>query len=190
VTTAAAPRRGRRLTLGRVVFAAIWVYLGIRLLPHLATLVGVPNADGTPRYRFESLAGGAIDSDSLRGKVVLVNVWATWCAPCRVEMPALQAMADRHRDRGLVVIGLSRDVGGTEPVRAFLAERGISYPVAVVESSAERIFGGVHGYPTSFLIDRAGRIRQRAMGPLAMVSFEPAVRRLLKEPADSAYRGQ
>jgi cytochrome c biogenesis protein CcmG/thiol:disulfide interchange protein DsbE len=96
-------------------------------------------------------------------------------------MPLLQAMANRHRDAGLVVLGLSRDAGPAEPVRAFLSERGIAYPVAMVGADIERTFGGLVGYPTSFLLDRTGRIRYQAMGPLAMLSFEPAVRRLLAE---------
>jgi peroxiredoxin len=96
-------------------------------------------------------------------------------------MPLLQQMAERHAEQGLVVLGLSRDLDGPDKVRAFLTERGITYPVAIVGSEAERLFGGVRGYPTSFLIDRSGRIRHKALGPLAMVSFEPAVRRLLAE---------
>jgi len=79
------------------------------------------------------------------------------------------------------VLGLSRDTRPADEVRAFLAERDIRYPVAIVDAAMERRFGGLVGYPTSFLLDRSGRIRHEAMGPLAMVSFEPAVRRLLAE---------
>jgi hypothetical protein len=96
-------------------------------------------------------------------------------------MPLLQRMADRHRAEGLVVVGFSRDLDPPEEVAAFLAERDITYPVAIVGRSTEQLFGGVRGYPTSFLLDREGRIRQKALGPLAMASFEPAVRRLLSE---------
>jgi cytochrome c biogenesis protein CcmG/thiol:disulfide interchange protein DsbE len=110
-----------------------------------------------------------------------VNFWATWCPPCKIEMPLLQSMADRHAGSGLVVLGLSRDRGPAADVQAFLAERAITYPVAIVGREAEQTFGGVRGYPTSFLLDRSGRIRHAALGPLAMVSFEPAVRRLLAE---------
>jgi peroxiredoxin len=96
-------------------------------------------------------------------------------------MPLLQSIAERHAAAGLVVLGLSRDQGPAADVAAFLAERGITYPVAVVGREAEQAFGGVRGYPTSFLLDRTGQIRHAALGPLAMISFEPAVRRLLKE---------
>ncbi len=168
--------------VGRVFWGVVWAVLLWRLYPHLQTMAGIRNASGRPQFEFASLGGALVTSDSLRGRVVLVNFWATWCLPCRAEMPLLQQMAERHRDRGLVVLGLSRDRGPVEEVRRFLAERGIDYPVAVVGADAERLFGGVTGYPTSFLIDRSGQVRQQALGPLAMLSFEPAVRRLLAEP--------
>ena len=177
------PRPARALRWGiRLFWVGLWLFLLVRLAPHLAALMGIETGGGnTPAYTVSTLGGETLSADSLRGKVVLVNFWATWCLPCRVEMPLLQAMADRHREAGLVVLGLSRDTGPEEGVRAFLAERSITYPVAIVGGEAERWFGGLVGYPTSFLLDRRGKIRHEAMGPLAMISFEPAVRRLLAE---------
>ncbi|MEZ4423564.1 MAG: TlpA disulfide reductase family protein [Gemmatimonadota bacterium] len=175
-----APRR--RITLWSVLLAALWIFVLVRLAPHLAAVVGIETGgDRTPAFAYVTLDGDTVSAEALRGRVVLVNFWATWCAPCRVEMPALQAMAERHADAGLVVLGLSRDVAPEAQVRAFLDDRGVTYPVAVVGQEAEARFGGVRGYPTSFLLDRSGRVRHAALGPLAMVSFEPAVRRLLAE---------
>jgi cytochrome c biogenesis protein CcmG, thiol:disulfide interchange protein DsbE len=183
--------RRRVVTLvSRLVTWALVAFVLVRLAPHLAALVGIETGPrSTPTFTLRTLDGATVTADSLRGRVVLVNFWATWCPPCRVEMPLLQAMAERHRDAGLVVLGLSVDRGPAEDVRAFLAERGITYPVAIVGPDIERAFGGVRGYPTSFLLDRSGRIRQQALGPLAMVSFEPAVRRLLAEAATTAPDG-
>lgn len=178
------PRRGIRrwVTLPNLLLGALWVYLLIRLAPHLAAVAGIETGDRrAPAFAYAALDGGTIASEDLRGRVVLVNFWATWCPPCRVEMPLLQAMYDRHRERGLVVIGFSVDTDPPERVRAFLAERGVTYPVAIVDDDAAQAFGGVEGYPMSFLLDREGRIRHRALGPLAMASFEPAVRRMLRE---------
>ncbi|MCC7131427.1 MAG: TlpA family protein disulfide reductase [Gemmatimonadales bacterium] len=178
------PRWRRWLSLSNLVLLALWVFILVRVGPHLAALVGFETGDRTrPTYAVTTLDGRLIEADSLAGRVVLVNFWATWCPPCRVEMPLLEAMHQRHRDRGLVVLGLSVDTDPAERVRAFLTERGITYPVAIVGAREQMAFGGVAGYPTSFLLDRQGRIRHRAMGPLAMASFEPAVRRLLEEPA-------
>ncbi len=150
-----------------------------RLLPHIGAVVGVETSARVPRYALTALDGTPLSPDALRGKVVLINFWATWCLPCRVEMPLLQRMAERHRDAGLVVVGLSVDRGSQESVRDFLRERGVTYPVAVVGSDVEHAFGGVRGYPTSILVDRTGVVRHVVIGPLAAASFEPAVRRLL-----------
>jgi thiol-disulfide isomerase/thioredoxin len=122
-----------------------------------------------------------VTDSTLRGRVVLVNFWATWCLPCRAEMPVLQAMADRHEHAGLVVIGFSADRAGRDVVAAFLRQRSITYPVAIVGREVETAFGGVQGFPTSVLLDRTGRMRYKVVGPLAMASLEPAVRRLLRD---------
>lgn len=181
----APPGRWRRhLTLPNAILFALLVWAAPRLLPHLGALVGVESGEGlVPAYEYRLLDGRATGSDSLRGRVVLVNFWATWCAPCRAEMPLLEQMARRHADRGFVVLGLAVDRASTEAVAAFVRDRGVTYPVAHVGAEAERTFGGVYGYPTSFLLDRDGRVRHKVMGPVGPITLEPAVRRLLGEPA-------
>jgi cytochrome c biogenesis protein CcmG/thiol:disulfide interchange protein DsbE len=173
-------RLRRHLTLGNLIFVVLLAWITPRLLPHLGAVVGVRSGPAiTPEYSYESLAGELIASDSLRGKVVLVNFWATWCAPCRAEMPLLEAMYKRHRESGFVIVGLAVDRAPTADVAAYVRARGVTYPIAHVGSEAERRFGGVRGYPTSFLIDRDGSIVQRVMGPIGPLSLEPAVRRAL-----------
>ncbi|HSA54958.1 MAG TPA: TlpA disulfide reductase family protein [Gemmatimonadaceae bacterium] len=165
-----------------IVFAAVWVFVLVRLAPHLGAIVGIRSGnDIAPFYSATTLDGKVVTSDSLRGRVVLVNFWATWCLPCRAEMPFLESMWKRHRDEGLVILGLSVDRGGEAEVRQWVEARTITYPIARVGGSAEAAFGGVQGIPTSFLLDRDGRIRHRVVGPLAPVSLEPAVRRLLSQ---------
>lgn len=172
----------RHLTVANVLTVAILFWALPRLLPHLGALIGVRSGPtSTPQFAYQSLTGDSLSTESLRGKVVLVNFWATWCLPCRVEMPALDAMHRRHADSGFVVVGLAVDRVSTAQVRAFVAERGVTYPIAHVGPEAEALFGGVQGYPMSFLLDRSGRIRHRVIGPIAPVSLELAVRRLLDE---------
>ena len=154
-----------------------------RVLPHLGALANVTARDGrVPAFVVRTLADSTITSQSLRGRVVLVNVWATWCAPCRVEMPLLEATWNRHRAAGLVVLGASVDQGDPRTVQDFITSRGISYPIAIVGSEVLAALGGVRGYPTSVLLGRDGRVRHRVMGPIGPLSLEPAIRRALAEP--------
>ncbi len=154
-----------------------------RLLPHVGALVNVTARDrSTPSFVVRTLADSTITSQSLHGRVVLVNVWATWCTPCRVEMPLLEATWSRHKMAGLVVLGASVDKGDPQTVREFIKERGISYPIAIVGPDVIAALGGVRGYPTSVLIGRDGRVRHRVMGPIGPLSLEPAIRRALAEP--------
>lgn len=170
------------LTVWNLLTVAALAWAAPRLLPHVGAVVGVESGPATtPSYTFVSLDGEELSAESLRGKVVLVNFWATWCTPCRVEMPALQRMHERHAPRGFVVVGLAVDRASTQAVREFVRERQVRYPIAHVGGDAEATFGGVRGYPTSFLLDRSGKIRHTVIGPVAPVSLEPAVRRLLDE---------
>jgi len=110
-----------------------------------------------PPFALETLNGEPVSLESLRGKVVLVNFWATWCPPCRVEMPGFQRVWEDRRDEGFVILALSADRGGNRIVHEFLDDRGITFPVAMATGTVIRDFGGVRAYPTSFLIDREGR---------------------------------
>lgn len=153
-----------------------------RLWPHVGALLGVRAGDrARPEATVTLLDGRSLSLVDLRGQVVLVNVWATWCAPCRVEMPLLEQTWQRHRAAGLLLLGASVDRGDPADVRAFLAERGISYPVAIVGADVIQALGGVMGYPTSILIGRDGRVQHRVMGPIGPVTLEPAIRRALAE---------
>jgi thiol-disulfide isomerase/thioredoxin len=174
----------RLLTPWNVVTLAVAVWAAPRLLPHLGAVVGVETGGrAAPRYDVTTLDGERLTAESLRGRVVLVNVWATWCGPCRAEMPLLERMYERHRARRFVILGLSVDQAAATAVREFARARGVTYPIAVVGPDGDRPFGGVRGYPTSFLIDRRGVVRHVVLGPLAPASLEPAVRRLLAEPS-------
>jgi thiol-disulfide isomerase/thioredoxin len=176
------------LTPWNVVVALFVLWMMPRFLPHLGAVLGVESGGHQrPTVQVMTLDGAVVTDSTLRGRVVLVNFWATWCLPCRAEMPLLQAMSTRHKDAGLVVLGLSVDRIPPDEVRQWLRERDITYPVAMVGREAEQAFGGVQGYPTSILLDRTGQVRYKVLGPLAMASLEPAVRRLLDEtPAESA----
>ena len=118
-----------------------------------------------PAFAGRTLDGEPFDLIGLRGQVILLNVWATWCEPCRKEMPELQALHAQHRDQGFTVIGVSVDAARlADEVRRMVLRFGLSYPnVHDPQNSISRAFK-VNGYPTSILIDRAGGMVWRRDG--------------------------
>lgn len=178
--TIAAP--GTRRWGERLVWIALLAFLGSRVWPQLAAAAGIASANAAaPDIELTTLDSTHVTTASLVGRVVLVNFWATWCPPCRVEMPGFQRVYDRFRADGFVVLGVSMDAGGSEGVRRFLAERNVTYPVAMATPETVRSFGGVRLLPTSYLIDRGGRIRNEVSGMFSSVALEQAVQRLLAE---------
>ncbi|HEU4564304.1 MAG TPA: TlpA disulfide reductase family protein [Gemmatimonadaceae bacterium] len=189
-TTDPSPGAARRRRIFRWLEAAFWVVLvgfaAHRLWPQIAAAVGAPMENApAPDVSLTALDGSRIAIAELRGQVVLVNFWATWCPPCRVEMPGFQRVYESRRARGFTIVGISTDAtAGT--VRDFLAERGITYPVAMNAGGVERAFGGASMLPTSILIDRSGRVRHIVRGMFAEPALARAVDRLLDEPASAA----
>jgi peroxiredoxin len=121
-----------------------------------------------PAYKTVAASGDSVSLEALRGKPVLLNVWATWCHPCRDEIPELQRLYERYRERGLELVGVSVDaVGDDEAIRAFMRRYGMTYPVW--RDPAENVSAAflVVGVPATFLIDRAGVLRWKKTGPIA-----------------------
>jgi len=171
----------------RAVDIALWaLVLGLlvyRAGPQVGAALGL-GGEGSraPAFELHTLDGETVSLAELRGRVVLVNFWATWCAPCRLEMPWFERLYRERSADGLVILGASTDVGAPDVVRRFLSEHAITYPVVQASPSLEQSFGGVRGLPTSFLIDRRGRIRHRVTGIFAEPALRAAVDRLLAEP--------
>jgi thiol-disulfide isomerase/thioredoxin len=118
-----------------------------------------------PDFSARGLRGRRISSADLRGKVVLIDFWATWCQPCKKEMPGYQKLADRYGGRGFAVIGFKLDImADTEEPHAFARRLGIRYPLAVAKDEIKNKFGGIEGLPTTFIYDRQGILRQKIIG--------------------------
>jgi peroxiredoxin len=118
-----------------------------------------------PDFAVPDLGGQAVRLSAYRGQVVLVNLWTTWCPPCRDEMPSMERLYARFKDRGFVLLAVSQDEGGLEAVKPFVAQMKLSFPVLVdAQGEVGRKFG-VWGYPESFLVDREGRVVERVIGP-------------------------
>jgi len=130
-----------------------------------------------PAFTATALDGRKISPASLRGKVVVINFWATWCPPCRAEIPDLVALQEKYKDT-LQIIGISEDEGGVEGVKRFAAEHAINYPVVMATPDIERMFPGVSALPTSFVLDRESRIVQKHVGMLTARTTEYETRHL------------
>ena len=177
--------RAAGIWLERLFTAAVVVFVVYRLGPQLGALTGVgPDLGRSPEYAFTALDGTEVRSEDLRGNVVVLNFWATWCGPCKLEMPSLQSLHEDRAMDGVVVLGLSTDVGRDDPIRDFLDARDITYPVGRATNAHRQAFGGIRGIPTTFLIDREGIVHHRVVGYFAPPAMRAAVNRLLKRPGE------
>lgn len=130
-----------------------------------------------PAFALRDLAGKPLSNASLKGQVVLLDFWATWCAPCRKSMPELQALHEKYRNQGFMVAGISTDEGGEAKVKKFVASKKYTYPIALdaAKNPAWEAFG-VRAIPAAFLLDREGRIVAQWTGPLPVAEVEERIR--------------
>lgn len=184
-----AMKKWRREKLGRPAK----IGLGIAALSLL--LVAKPVMDGVargkqsrnmamnnvpaPMFETPDLAGRTQRLADYRGKVVLVNIWATWCEPCRNEMPALDKLYQSRKASGLVVVGLSDESAETQ--RAFLSQVPVTYPLLTVTAGVPAFYRDIGKYPATFLIDRKGMLRSAPNQSAKFGKLEEAVDGLLKE---------
>src|SRR6185369_3389995 len=138
-----------------------------------------------PLFTATDLDGRQINMASLRGKVVIVNFWATWCGPCRAEIPDLVALQEKYKDT-LQVIGISEDEAGVDVVKRFAAEHRVNYPVVMMTPEIEKLFTGIGALPTSFILDRESRVVQKHVGMLTARTTESETRHLAGLPVNAS----
>jgi len=118
-----------------------------------------------PDFSVKDLQGHELSSADLHGKVVIIDFWATWCQPCKKEMPGYQKLLDRYGSRGFVVIGFKFDtMMDMEDPALFAKKAGVRYPLAVAADDLKQKFGGIEGLPTTLLYDRQGLLRYKVIG--------------------------
>jgi thiol-disulfide isomerase/thioredoxin len=133
-----------------------------------------------PDFVVDDLQGHKISSTDLHGKVVLVDFWATWCQPCKQEMPGYQKLLDRYGSQGFVVVGFEFDtMMDTENPVKFAKKIGVRYPLAVATDDLKQRFGGIEGLPSTMLYDRQGILRQKVIGFEYTETFETNLKPLL-----------
>ncbi len=155
---------------------AISIVVGLYLAAHhhRRTSANIVQHSLAPDFTLPQLSGQRIHLSDYRGKVVLLDFWATWCDLCREEVPHLVELQNKYRDRGLQIIGISMD-DDAEPVRDFYQRFNLNYPVVMGDAKTGEVYGGVLGLPIAFLIDRDGRVYSKHIGATDILALEKEI---------------
>ena len=139
-----------------------------------------------PDFQLASIDGRQVKLSDYRGKAVLLNFWASWCGPCKVEMPWFTELQDRYRQQGLEVIGVAADNEGSDKIKNFVEKMHVKYTILLGTDQVSDAYGGIQGLPTSFYIDRDGRIVKQVAGLISEDEIEANIKKALQQPLQSA----
>ena len=180
--------KGSRNPLVLVVVAfvaALMLYFGY----HQARRTGAGSAPRltqssvAPDFSLESLDGKSLRLSDFRGKAVLLNFWATWCGPCKIEMPWFVDLQNQYGSQGLQIVGVAMDDASKEDIGKFAKDMGVNYPILIGKESVGDQYGGVPALPETFLISRDGKIVDKIIGLRGKAEIEDAVRKALETQA-------
>jgi len=153
--------------------------IGVVLLAGCAREEPLPVLKAAPAWALKDVDGRDVKSADYKGKVVLVDFWATWCAPCRREIPEYAELQKKYAERGLVILGFSMDEDPPADVKRFGEQMKVNYPLIMADGDVAESFGDFEYLPTAFLIDREGNIRHMKTGVMDMAALEKLIVSLL-----------
>lgn len=156
---------------------------GILLVILLAFSVSLTGQDYplAPDFQLKDLDGRDLTLQAYKGQVVFVNFWATWCPPCRQEIPGFIEIYEKYKDQGMTILGISLDRADEEVIREFVSEYKITYPVAKGSFKLALEYGSGQAVPETFVIDRQGRIRHKHLGFMDKDTLETLYKELASE---------
>lgn len=174
----------RKKIVQGVLLAAL--LLGLALIRYEAepfAAAAAPPADRKPApdFMLKDANGKDVKLSSLKGKVVLLNFWATWCGPCKVEIPWFIDFQKMYENRGFTVVGVSMDEDGWKVVKPYIETRGMNYPVLLGNEQVAKEYEGLDALPTTLILDRHGKIDARHMGLVAKSVYDKEIQQLLAE---------
>ena len=143
--------------------------------------VGSARRTEIPDFQVATLDGRVLQLSALKGKVVIVDFWATWCPPCLEEVPHFNELYTQYKGKGFEMIGIALDEEGPGPVASFVKDQRVSYPVAMGNDRLLQGFGGILGLPTTFVLDKNGRVAHKQIGYQEKEVFEKEIQQLLAE---------
>jgi peroxiredoxin len=144
-----------------------------------ASIKAAKDRKAAPEFSLRDAQGTELKLSDYGGKVVLLNFWATWCGPCRIEIPWFVEFENTYRDRGFAVVGVSMDEDGWQGVRPYIKQHQINYPVVLGADTVAQRYGGIESLPTTLLVDREGKIASRHVGLVSKSTYENEIGRLL-----------
>lgn len=140
------------------------------------------NRKPAPDFTLQDANGSNVKLSDLKGKVVLLNFWATWCGPCQLEIPWFEQFEQDYRSKGLEVVGVSMDDDGWKVVKPYIQQHKMNYRVVLGNESVGQLYGGVDSLPTTFLIDRQGRVAFVHVGLAPRNDYQDEIQKLLAMP--------
>jgi len=152
-----------------------------------STLKPAKERKEAPEFSLKDIDGRTVKLSDYKGRVVLLNFWATWCGPCKIEIPWFVEFEQQLKHKGFAVLGVAMDEDGWEVVKPFLAELKVNYRTLMGNDSIAQLYGGVDSLPTSFLIDREGKIASIHVGLVSKGDYEHEIEQLLSS-SDGARR--
>ncbi len=139
-----------------------------------------------PDFTLESLDGKTMKLSDFRGKAVLLNFWATWCGPCKIEMPWFVELQNQYAAEGFQIVGVAMDDASKEDIGKFAKDMGVNYPILIGKESVGDQYGGVPALPESFLIGRDGKIVDKIIGLRGKAEIEDAIKKAIDTKAASS----
>ena len=168
------------MTKMMVAVSVAAILLGSASLVSCQSRGGASTGPAAPDFTLQDINGNEYNfASETRGKVVILDFWATWCPPCRMEIPHFQELHEEYAGKGLEVIGVSLDQGGVSVVSSFARDNGVTYTMLMGDRQVANLYGGVRGIPTTFVIDRSGGIVEKYVGYRSKEVFEEAIKKLL-----------